>query len=242
MSRSKKLSLNRILLKISGESFGTEEPFCLSHIDSIIAEMVEIYHAGVDFGVVMGGGNILRGSALEKRGIPRNIGDEMGMLATVINALLLSELLKSQKIKVAIITPRMIEGIGESYQPQRCLDYLENHTVLLFAGGTGHPYFTTDTAAALRAVEIQAQCLFKGTKVDGVYANYTSDECRGCLLDVLTYQQVLAEQYKIMDLTAIALCMENRLPIRIFNLIQPGNLLRAIKGEVGTLVTHESTK
>jgi uridylate kinase len=208
----------------------------MAEIQHIVDEVVKIYDHGVEIGMVMGGGNIVRGATLEKKGIPRTTADDMGMLATVINALALSELLKMKGAKTAVVTTRLIEGIGEVYQRERCLEYLKNKTILLFTGGTGHPYFTTDTAAALRAVEIGAQCLLKGTKVDGVYANYSADMSQAYKLDFLTYQQVLQEQYRVMDLTAITFCMENNLAIRVFNLMKPGNLLRAIQGEIGTLI------
>jgi uridylate kinase len=228
--------VQRILLKISGESFGSKEPFEMLHVDHIIHDIVDAYNQGVEMGIVMGGGNIVRGAVLEKKGIPRTTGDEMGMLATVINALILRDLLRLKGIKAAIINARLIEGIGEAYQRDKCLDYLASKTILLFAGGTGHPYFTTDTAAALRAVELEAQCLLKGTKVDGVYENYSPDLARARKLDILTYEKAIRARYQVMDLTAIAFCMENRMPIRVFNLMQPGNLLRAICGEIGTWI------
>lgn len=227
----------RILLKISGESFGSKEPFELSLVDHIVHDIVEACQQGVEMGIVMGGGNIVRGAVLEKKGIPRTTGDDMGMLGTVINALALRDLLHAQGIKTAIINARHIEGVGETYQRNKCLDYLAAKTVLLFAGGTGHPYFTTDTAAALRAVEIGAHSLLKGTKVDGVYENYSPDMVKARHLDTLTYEKAIRERYQVMDLTAIAFCMENRMPIRVFNLMQPGNLLRAIRGEIGTWIS-----
>lgn len=230
--------LTKILLKISGESFGRKEPFHFSEIDAIVEQMVEIHHKGVHVGVVMGAGNIVRGAALAKRGIPRTTGDEMGMLGTIINALALSELLEARGVNTRILTTRVVESIGECYQRERCHRYLEEGSMILFAGGTGHPYFTTDTAAALRAVEMGAQCLLKGTKVDGVYSGENIEESHK--FDRLSYQQVLDNRYRVMDLTAVAFCMENQLPIRVFNLMKPGNLLRVVAGEnVGTLISNE---
>lgn len=227
--------LKRILLKISGESFGTDEPFQLARVADIVAQMAELHREGVQLGVVMGGGNIIRGSALEQKGIPRETGDAMGMLATVINAMVLSELLEAKGIPNRIITTRTVEGVGECYQLSRSLKYLEDGNLLLFAGGTGHPYFTTDTAAALRAVEMRAQCLLKGTKVDGVYSG--EDIARSQKFDRLTYQEVLEKRYRVMDLTAVAFCMDNHIPIRVFNLMKLENLRRVVYGEnVGTLI------
>lgn len=228
--------LKRILLKLSGESFGTKEPFELSIIESIVEEISKVYHQGVQMGIVMGGGNIVRGAMLENRGILRNSGDDMGMLATVINALALRELLKAKDVKSCIVTARAVEGIGECYNHERCVHLLEQGSLILFAAGTGHPYFTTDTAAALRAVEIGAQCLLKGTKVDGVYDG-VENIGKTQKFDYLTYEQVLSNRYRVMDLTAVAFCMEYQLPIRVFNLMKPENLLRVVYGEsVGTLI------
>lgn len=237
MVDSSLLPVKRILLKISGESFGTEQPFELSEIDRIVDEIVDIYHHDIEIAIVMGGGNIIRGASLEKRGIPRTTGDDMGMLATVINALLLQELLCKREAKSCVITARSIEGIGEIYQCAKCLAYLAQKTILLFAGGTGHPYFTTDTAAALRAAEIDADCFLKGTKVDGVYEGYAPDDSsKGRKLDILTYEAAVSKQYGVMDLTAVTFCMEQKIPIRVFNLMKPGNLLRAVRGEIGTFI------
>jgi uridylate kinase len=228
---------SRILLKISGESFGTKESFTLPLLQSISDEIVEASRQNIELGIVMGGGNILRGAVFAEKGISRGVGDDMGMLATVINALLLSELISSKGVKVRIITARYIAGIGELFEQKRCLEYLANQFILLFAGGTGHPYFTTDTAAALRAVEIHASCLLKGTKVDGVYENYSStNPLQAREIASLTYQKILLERYQVMDLTAVAFCMEHHIPIRVFNLMQPGNLLRAVRGEIGTWI------
>lgn len=228
--------LKRVLLKLSGESFGTKEPFELCYIQHIVEEMAKAQNQGTEIAVVMGGGNIVRGAVLEKRGILRTTGDDMGMMATVINALVLHELLKTKGIESRIITARFVEGIGEIYNQEQCLQYLDKKNIVLFAGGTGHPYFTTDTAAALRAVEIKAECLLKGTKVDGVYDGIENIG-KSQKFDYLTYNQVLANQYRVMDLTAITFCMEYQVPIRVFNLMKPENLLRIIQGEsIGTLI------
>lgn len=230
------IRLRRVLLKISGESFGSpEDPFESEKTGRILDEVAEVHRQGVELGMVMGGGNILRGAALERKGFPRAAGDAMGMLATAVNAVYLSELLAERGVRSRILTSFEIQGIGEFYRHDACREHLRNGCVVLFAGGTGHPYFTTDTAAALRAAEIGAECFLKGTKVDGVYSG--EDIPRSTKFDFLTYAQAIENRYRVMDLTAVSFCMENRIPIRVFNLMQPGNLLRIVNGEhVGTLI------
>lgn len=228
-------SLKRILLKISGESFGTHEPFEFSHTDFIVEQIAQVYMQKIELAVVMGGGNIVRGAVLEQRGIPRVTGDCMGMLATLINALVLSKLLEARGVKTRIVTSLAVEGIGEVYNHERCLEYLDRGIAILFATGTGHPYFTTDTAAALRALEIKAQCLLKGTKVDGVYSGDNISQAHK--FDRISYREILENQYHVMDLTAVAFCWEHHIPIRVFNLMKPGNLMRIIEDEsIGTSI------
>ena len=160
------------------------------------------------------------------------------MLATVINGLLLQELLNQAGAKAKLMTSKVIEGIGELYQYQKCLDYFSQGNIVIFAGGTGNPYFTTDTTAALRAAEISADCFFKATKVDGVYSDDPMTNPDAKKFDNLTYQDVLIKSYKAMDITAISFCMENKIPIFVFNLLTKGNLLKAIKKEkIGTLIS-----
>lgn len=229
----------RILLKISGESFGTpDDSFSLSEMDRIVDEIVAIHKQGVEIGIVMGGGNIIRGAFLEKRGIHRTTGDSMGMLATVINAVLLQELLRAKGAKACILNARHVEGIGEPYRREKCMEYLAAKSIVLFAGGTGYPYVTTDTAAAIRAKEMEAECLLKGTKVDGIYKNYGSQKKQK--IDFLTYEEALQERYGVMDLTAFAFCLENKIPILVFNLMEAGNLQKIISGKtIGTLVAKD---
>lgn len=223
------MQYKKILLKISGESFGNG----LSSFEgakNIVKEIAQIHLQKIQIGLVIGAGNIIRGSYLEKQGIHRSSADDMGMLATVINALLLQELLYKEGCPSYIFTPKMIEGIGEVYSYRRCIDVLKEN-VVIFAGGTGHPYFTTDTASALRAVQMEAECFFKATKVDGVYDDDPIKNPQAHKFDFLTYQEVLTNQYRVMDLTAISFCMENQLPVCVFDLMTYGNLSRALKGD-----------
>lgn len=235
------LKYKRILLKISGESFGIGVSD-LAQAKKIVEEIVEVYKQKVEIGLVVGGGNFIRGANLEKAGIARATGDYMGMMATVMNALLLQELLQKQGAYARVITARTMASIGEVYNQERCLRYLQEGQILIFAGGTGHPYFTTDTAAALKAVEIAAECLFKATKVDGVYDDDPMVNPQAHKFDFLPYSQVLSEKYRVMDLTAISFCMENKLPIRVFDLMTRGNLSRSLCGEkLGTLIAEANS-
>ncbi|BBM85535.1 UMP kinase [Candidatus Uabimicrobium amorphum] len=227
----------RILLKISGESFGKNNPFEMTWIHNIAEEIKQAHLANKEIGIVVGGGNIVRGSELIKHGIKRPIGDYMGMLATVINALALQDILSDLDVEAVIMTAREIEGVGEAYHYQNCLQHLNSGKVLIFAEGTGSPYFTTDTAAALKAAEIGAEVFFKATKVDGVFDKdpVTNPEARK--FESLSYEDVLLNRYRVMDSTAIAFCLDNNLPILIFNLTKKGNFLRASLGEnVGTVI------
>ena len=231
------MKFQRLLIKLSGESLGGKDPLDLEKAHAIATEVAQVRDKKIKIGIVIGGGNIIRGVALQKHNIARVMGDSMGMMATVINTLLMRELLLQQGCQARVITACSIEGIGEVYHHLKVMEYWEQGEILLFAGGTGHPYFTTDTAAALRAVEISAQCLIKATKVDGVYDSDPVTNPQAKKFDTLTYQQVLANRYKVMDLTAISFCMENKLPIQVLNLTQKGNLLLAVSGEkVGTLI------
>ncbi len=227
----------RILLKISGESFGGNHIFCLDTAKNIIQEIAQLHQQHLELGIVIGGGNIVRGGIISKSGIDRGAGDAMGMMATAINSVLLEELLLKEGIPAKVLTTRTIEGVGELYQRHKCLEYLNTGKIIIFAGGTGHPYFTTDTAAALRAVEISADCLLKATRVDGVYNDDPLKNPNAKKFDFLTYNQVLTGQYHVMDFTAISFCMENRMPIRVFDLMGKGNMIRIMQGEnIGTLV------
>jgi len=231
----------RILLKISGESFGGNQTFCLDTSHTIIQQISQLHQQKIQIGLVIGGGNIIRGGIIAQSGIDRAIGDDMGMLATTINALLLCELFRKEGVPARVLTTRSFEGIGELYQYPQCLKYLAAGEILIFAGGTGHPFFTTDTAAALRAVEISAQCLLKATKVDGVYDDDPIKNPKAKKFDFLTYNQVLTGRYHVMDFTAVSFCMDNHLPIRVFDLSGKENLLKIVRGEnIGTLVAESN--
>lgn len=230
----------RILLKISGESFGRQQPFDMKWIKSIAEEIKEAHLAQKEIGIVVGGGNIVRGSELQKHGIKRPVGDYMGMLATVINALALQDVLGNLGMESVIMTAREIEGVGETYHFQNCSRHLKSNKILIFAEGIGSPYFTTDTAAALKAVEIEAEVFFKATKVDGVYDQDPCTNPEAQKFNFLTYEDVLLNRYKVMDSTAVAFCLDNEMPILVFGLMTPGNFLRASNGEnIGTLITNK---
>lgn len=230
-------SYKRILLKISGESFGTQQPFEMTVIENIAREIAEAHNAGTEIGIVIGGGNIVRGASLQKHGIHRTVADYMGMLGTVINALALQDILCNLGLEARIMTARRFEDIGEPYHYQRCYKHLAKKRVVIFAGGTGSPYFTTDTAAALKSVEMNAQVFFKATKVNGVYDGDPQTMANAKRYSFISYEKILEKQFGVMDSTAVAFCRENNMPIRVFNLMLPGNLLRAVSGEeVGTLV------
>ncbi len=230
----------RILLKISGESFGSETPFDMKWINGIAEEVKEAHLANKEIGIVVGGGNIVRGSELQKHGIKRPVGDYMGMLATVINALALQDILGNLGVESAIMTARKIEGVGETYHFQKCSNHLKNNKILIFAEGIGSPYFTTDTAAALKSVEIGAEVFFKATKVDGVYERDPKVDPSAKKFDFLTYEDVLLNRYRVMDSTAVAFCLDNNMPILVFDLTANGNFLRASRGEnIGTLIMNK---
>ncbi len=230
----------RVLLKLSGEALMGEQSFGIDPlVTSLIAEQVgDIQALGVETAVVIGGGNIFRGLAASARGMDRATADYMGMLATVINALALQDALEQQGVITRVVTAIEMRAVAEPFIRRRAIRHLEKGRVVVFAAGTGNPYFTTDTAAALRAMEIKADVILKGTKVDGVYTADPMLYPDATRLDTISYLQVLEQGLKVMDATAISLCMDNRLPIVVFNLLTAGNLRRAVLGEqVGSLVT-----
>jgi uridylate kinase len=193
---------------------------------------------GVETAIVIGGGNIFRGLAARARGMDRATADYMGMLATIINALALQDALEQQNVVTRVVTAIEMRAIAEPFIRRRAIRHLEKGRVVVFGGGTGNPYFSTDTAAALRAMEIKADVILKATKVDGIYTADPMLEPNATRFDHISYLQVLEQGLKVMDATAISLCMDNRLPIVVFNLRTPGNIRRAIAGEpVGSLVT-----
>lgn len=229
----------RILLKIGGEAlagdfgYGIEEDM----LSRVAHEIKEIHDLGCEVAVVVGGGNIFRGVAASAKGMERATADYMGMLATVINSLAMQEALEKIAIQTRVMSALTITQVAEPYIRRRATRHLEKRRVVIFAAGTGNPYFTTDTAASLRAMEIGAEIIFKATKVDGVYDADPVKVANANRYQKLTYIEVLQQNLKVMDSTAISLCMDNRLPILVFSLREPGNIRRAVLGEpVGTLV------
>ena len=230
----------RVLLKLSGEALQGDKQYGLDPkvIDGIAEELKEIKDLGVEIAVVIGGGNIFRGIAAEQRGMDRATADYMGMLATIINALALQDALEQQDVVTRVVTAIEMRSVAEPFIRRRAIRHLEKGRVVVFGGGTGNPYFSTDTAAALRAMEIKADVILKATKVDGIYDADPMVKTDATRFDRISYQQVLEQGLKVMDATAISLCMDNRLPIVVFNLRTPGNIKRAITGEpIGSLVT-----
>ena len=230
----------RILLKLSGEALMGDAPY---GIDPAVAtriaqDIAEIQSLGVQTAVVIGGGNIFRGLAASARGMDRTTGDHMGMLATVINALALQDALEHNGVATRVLSAIEMRAVAEPFIRRRAVRHLEKGRVVVFAAGTGNPYFTTDTAAALRAMEMKAEVILKGTKVDGIYTSDPVKNPDATRYDSISYLQVLQERLQVMDATAISLCMDNKLPILVFNLKTPGNIRRVVMGEaVGTIVT-----
>jgi uridylate kinase len=230
----------RVLLKLSGEALMGEQSY---GIDPAVAtrianDVAEIQSLGVETAIVIGGGNIFRGVAASAKGMDRANADYMGMLATVINALALQDALEHQGVTTRVVTAIEMRSVAEPFIRRRAIRHLEKGRVVVFGGGTGNPYFSTDTAAALRAMEIKAEVILKGTKVDGIYDADPMLYPAASRFDKISYLQVLEHGLKVMDATAISLCMDNRLPIVVFNLRTPGNIKRAIAGEpIGSLVT-----
>ncbi len=229
----------RILLKLSGEALMGEEPFGIDPAvtTQIAKEVGEIQELGVQTAVVIGGGNLFRGLAASAKGMDRATADYMGMLATVINALALQDALEHQGVVTRVMSAIEMRAVAEPFIRRRAVRHLEKGRVVVFAAGTGNPYFTTDTAAALRAMEIKADVILKGTKVDGIYTADPMLDKSATKYDDISYLKVLERQLKVMDATAISLCMDNKLPIVVFNLRTAGNVRRVIAGEpVGTTV------
>jgi len=234
-------TFKRILLKISGESFLGEKKFGIDSVavDSISNQIKEVRDSGCQIGIVVGGGNIFRGLSASQFGMERASADYMGMLATVINALALQDALEKMGVFTRVMSAIHMEAVAEPYIRRRAIRHMEKGRVIIFAAGTGNPYFTTDTAAALRAVEVGAVLILKGTKVKGINDEDPLLNTKATMFDSLSYLDVWSKSLKVMDATAISLCMDNNLPIIVFNLNQVGNLKRIISGEkVGTLVKH----
>ena len=229
----------RVLLKIGGEALAAEAGYGIDKamLVRVAHEIKEIQDLGCEVAVVVGGGNIFRGVAASAEGMNRATADYMGMLATVINGLAMQEALERIDIPTRVMSALTIAQVAEPYIRRRATRHLEKGRVIIFAAGTGNPYFTTDTAASLRAMEINAEIIFKATKVDGIYDADPMKVKNAKRYQQLTYIEVLQQNLKVMDSTAISLCMDNRLPILVFSLFEPGNIRRAVMGEpVGTLV------
>ena len=236
------LRFYRILLKLSGEALGGEMRLYVDHgvVGDIAKELAEVHEKGLQLAVVVGGGNIFRGGEAAAAGMDRTTGDHMGMLATVINALALQHALEKIGIPTRVQSAIHMAELCEPYIRRRAVRHLEKGRVVIFAAGTGNPYFTTDTAVSLRAVEIGAECILKATNVDGVFTSDPKKDKDAKFIKELSYIEVLNRHLEVMDSTAISLCMENDLPIIVFNLRKEGNILRVVSGEeVGTLVTAE---
>jgi len=230
----------RILLKLSGEALMGEQNYGIDPAvaTQIAKDVAEIQGLGVQTAIVIGGGNIFRGVAASARGMDRATADYMGMLATIINALALQDALEHSGVPTRVVTAIEMRAVAEPFIRRRAIRHLEKGRVVVFGAGTGNPYFSTDTAAALRAMEIKADVILKGTKVDGIYDADPMLQPSASRFDRISYLEVLDKGLKVMDATAISLCMDNRLPIVVFNLKTPGNIKRAIAGEpIGSLVT-----
>ena len=230
----------RILLKLSGESLAGEskQGIDTERLSQYAEQVKAIAQRGVQIGIVIGGGNIFLGLSGAQRGFDRVKGDHMGMLATVINALALQSALEAIGQPVRVLTSIRMEPIGDFYSPAKAIRLLEKGNVVILAGGTGAPYFTTDTGSSLRALEIKADVMLKGTRVDGIYTAYPERDPKDTKFDEITYDEVIRRGLKVMDLTATAMAKENGLPIYVFNMDELGNLARVIDGEkIGTLVT-----
>lgn len=235
------MKYNRILLKLSGESLQGLDGYTIDYqtLVNISLEIKSVLDAGVSVGIVIGGGNIFRGMQGDIRGFDRRQGDQMGMLGTVINSMALQNVLKSLDIKTRVLTAMKIEGICEKMNFQKALDYLEQGYVIIMAGGTGSPFFTTDSGAALRALEIKADLLLKGTRVDGVYTADPEKDPSATKFDNLTFEEAYKKNLKIMDLTAFTMCKDNNMPICVYNASEKGALLKIIQGEkIGTIITN----
>ena len=234
-----KLGYKRVLLKLSGESLVGDKGFGIDNkvLEFLGDEVKKIHDIGVELGIVIGAGNIYRGLSAGDQGIDRVTGDQMGMLATLINSLALQNTIEKKGIFTRLMSSIKMEEIAEPYIRRRALRHLEKGRVVIFGGGTGHPYFSTDTAASLRAVEIQADAIIKGTRVEGVYDSDPEKNPSANKFDRISYLDVLKKNLKVMDLTAVSLCQENSLPMVVFNMGVPDNLLKLVKGEkIGTII------
>ena len=230
---------SRALLKLSGEALAGERGFGLDYrvVEALADEIKRVHARGVQLSLVVGGGNILRGTSASREGLDRVSADYMGMLATVINALAVQDILERKGVNTRVMTAIRMESLAEPYIRRRALRHMEKGRLVIFAGGTGNPYFSTDTAGVLRALEIEAEVILKGTGVDGIYTADPKKSAKARFIPELTFQDALVKGYEVMDANAFGLCKSNNLPIIVFNMNQPGNLDRVLGGEpVGTIV------
>jgi uridylate kinase len=233
------LAYSRALLKISGEALAGDKGFGLDyHMVEAFAEEIKAVHAlGVHLSLVVGGGNIIRGTVASRDGLDRVSADYMGMLATVINALALQDVLEKSGVHTRVMTAIRMESVAEPYIRRRAIRHLEKGRLIIFAGGTGNPFFSTDTAGVLRALEIEAQVILKATNVDGIYTGDPRKDPSASFIPELTFQEAIVKNYAVMDANAFGLCKANQLPIIVFNINQPGAIARVLQGErVGTIV------
>jgi len=235
------VAYSRILLKLSGEALagdkGQGSVFDFERVGRFCDEIKEVADMGVSVGLVIGGGNIVRGSQLSKNGMDRVTADYMGMLGTVINALALQDVLENIGVHTRVMTAIRMESVAEPYIRRRAIRHLEKGRLIIFAAGTGNPFFSTDTAGVLRALEIEAQVILKATNVDGIYTGDPKKDPTATFIPELTFQEAIVKNYAVMDANAFGLCKANQLPIIVFNINQPGAITRVLKGErVGTVV------
>jgi uridylate kinase len=237
------IQYHRILLKISGEMLAGEQTYGITPdiLTTLADEIREVVNMEVEVALVIGGGNIFRGIAASADGMERAAADYMGMLATLLNALALQNALEKAGVSTRVLSAIEMRQLAESYIRRRAIRHLEKKRVVIFAAGTGNPYFTTDTAAALRAMEIKADVILKGTKVNGIYDSDPLNNPSATMFDELPFLSILNKSLKVMDATAITLCMDNNLPLIVFNLTEPGNLKRVVLGEkIGTIVKQDA--
>jgi len=241
MSQPDQSRYQRVLLKLSGEALMGKRNFGLDPqvLSDLSEEVAECHALGVQIGLVVGAGNFFRGATAHRAGMDRVTGDHMGMLATLINSLALQDALEQRGLQTRVLSALEMDQVAEPFLRRRALRHLEKGRIVILAAGTGNPYFTTDSAAALRAMEIKAEVLLKATKVDGIYTADPEKDPEARLIRKISYRGVLEQGLRVMDTTAISLCMDNNLPIRVFNVRVPGNIRRILVGEdVGSIVTE----
>jgi len=243
MPSGQSIRYRRVLLKLSGEALMGEESSGISYsvLDSLADQISETHALGVELAIVIGGGNIYRGAGGKETGIDRVTGDHMGMLATLINSLAVQDVLERRGLTTRVLSALELRQVAEPYIRRRALRHLEKGRVVILAAGTGNPYFTTDSAAALRAVEVKAEVLLKATKVDGIYTSDPMRDPAATFLKHVGYLDVLNRGLKVMDTTAVSLCMDNHLPIIVFNVRESGNIRRIVQGEdIGSVVSEKT--